>query len=326
MTMKWIKMFGMLGLIVACFCVAHAQASDTSSQSSSSQSGLSITLSPPADPITLAAPIEIGVTVKNTSHKTIGWRAEKGYTAYKAFDFIMLTKDGYDVQRTLFHQEIQGNLPDIIEEPPRVRVGSSIVSLLDPGKSFTLMIDLKRLYEITEPGEYTLEVSRYEEESKTTIHSNKLTLKISGQASSSQPRLSITLSPPAGPITLAAPIEIVITVKNTGDKSLSWMAEFWHTEYTAFHVLLTKDGHEPETTVFHRVLRGTRRPDDPPVRSRGSKIVSLIEPGKSFELTIDLQRLYQITEPGEYILEVSREEEAGSKTTVHSNKLTIKIE
>jgi len=89
--------------------------------------------------------------------------------------------------------------------------------------------------------------------------------------------------------------------------------------------LLTKDGHEPETTVFHRMLRGTRRPDDPPVRSRGSKIVSLIEPGKSFELTIDLQRLYQITEPGEYILEVSREEEAGSKTTVHSNKLTLEI-
>ena len=147
----------------------------------------------------------------------------------------------------------------------------------------------------------------------------------SSQSPSLQSGLSITLSPPADPITLAAPIEIVITVKNTGDKALWRTTEFGDTEYTAFHVLLTKEGHEPETTVFHRLHRGTLRPDDPPVISPESGIFSYFEPGKSFELTIDLQRLYKITEPGEYTLEVSREEEAGSKTTVHSNKLTLEI-
>src|SRR5215467_8686122 len=92
----------------------------------------------------------------------------------------------------------------------------------------------------------------------------------SSQSPSSQSGLSITLSPPADPITLAAPIKIVITVKNTSNQDLLWTAEFGHTEYKAFHVLLTKDGHEPETTLFHRMLRGTRRPDDPTVRSHGS--------------------------------------------------------
>jgi hypothetical protein len=41
-----------------------------------------------------------------------------------------------------------------------------------------MTIDLKRLYEITEPGEYTLDVSRIEDGNKTTVHANIVTLKI----------------------------------------------------------------------------------------------------------------------------------------------------
>ena len=43
---------------------------------------------------------------------------------------------------------------------------------------FTVTIDLKRLYEIKERGVYTLHVSRPDENSKTTVRSNPLTLKI----------------------------------------------------------------------------------------------------------------------------------------------------
>jgi hypothetical protein len=143
--------------------------------------------------------------------------------------------------------------------------------------------------------------------------------------SSRQSGLSITLSPPADPIILAASIKIMITVKNTSNKGIEWWTWASHdTAYLAFDVLLTKDGHEPETTVFHRVIRRKRRPDDPPAALAGSFNVSTLEPGKSFNLTIDLKRLYQITEPGEYTLEVSRHAE-GSKTTVHSNALTLQI-
>jgi len=78
----------------------------------------------------------------------------------------------------------------------------------------------------------------------------------SRQSSNSPPGLSITLSPPADPITLAAPIEIVITVKNTSNQDLWWTAESGHTAYKAFHVLLTKDGHEPETKSFTGCFEG----------------------------------------------------------------------
>lgn len=56
--------------------------------------------------------------------------------------------------------------------------GSSVVSALEPGKSFTLSVDLTKLYRITEPGQYTLEVSRTEEDNKGVVHSNKVTLTI----------------------------------------------------------------------------------------------------------------------------------------------------
>src|SRR5215467_9671267 len=96
--------------------------------------------------------------------------------------------------------------------------------------------------------------------------------------------------------------------------------------YSVFAVsLLTKDGHEPETTLFHRSLRGTLRPDDPQMSWMGNSVIISLEPGKSFTMMIDLTRLYQITEPGVYTLRLSRYHEA-SNATVHSNTLTIKIE
>jgi len=180
MTMKWIKMFGMLGLIAACFCVAHT-APLPSSQSSSSQSGLSITLSPPANPITLAAPIEIVITVKNTSNKEILWEVDHYWDvdrynpAYTDFQ-VLLTKDGHEPETTFLLRASRGTPRP--GDPHILLVGSAFFSPIEPGKSFTLKMDLQRLYQITEPGEYTLEVSRSEEESKTTIHSNKLTLQI----------------------------------------------------------------------------------------------------------------------------------------------------
>ncbi|MGD0619529.1 MAG: hypothetical protein ABSB67_17920 [Bryobacteraceae bacterium] len=41
-----------------------------------------------------------------------------------------------------------------------------------------MTINLARLYEITEPGAYTLVLSRFDDYSKTTVRSNTLTLNI----------------------------------------------------------------------------------------------------------------------------------------------------
>jgi hypothetical protein len=141
---------------------------------------------------------------------------------------------------------------------------------------------------------------------------------------SPQPAFSITLSPPAGPISAASPIEIKITVQNISGKDIAWEAEFGDTAYKAFHFSLTKGGHEVETTFFHRKVRGKPQPEDPDEVSSGNSFLATFAAGRSVVQTIDLKRLYQITEPGLYTLEVSRFD-GESATIVRSKTLTLKI-
>lgn len=142
---------------------------------------------------------------------------------------------------------------------------------------------------------------------------------------SPRPAFSIALSPPAGPISAALPIDIKITVQNISGKDISWWAEFGDTAYKAFRFSLEKGGKEVETTFFHRKITGKQRPGDPDEVSGGSAILASLGAGKSLVDTIDLKRLYQITEPGAYTLVVSRYDDE-SKTMVSSPALTLKIE
>ncbi|HLJ29313.1 MAG TPA: hypothetical protein VKY85_21580 [Candidatus Angelobacter sp.] len=142
-------------------------------------------------------------------------------------------------------------------------------------------------------------------------------------AVSPQPAFSIALSPPAGPISAASSIDVKITVQNISGKPISWVADFGDTAYKAFHFSLKKDGHEVETTFFHRKITGKHRSGDPAEVSGGSAIVSSLAPEESVVQTVDLKHLYQITEPGSYTLEVSRYDDESSTMVRSTLALTI---
>jgi hypothetical protein len=149
----------------------------------------------------------------------------------------------------------------------------------------------------------------------------------SSSATPATPTFSIKISAPPDPIKLAGPIEISILVTNISNHDIPW--ETYHfgvgPGYRAFRVLLTKDGREVGTTLSNRQISGRLRPDDPPPPSLGGKtMLVLFAAGQSFTSKIDLTHLYEITEPGEYILVLSRNDEA-TKSTVYSNTLTLKI-
>jgi hypothetical protein len=146
----------------------------------------------------------------------------------------------------------------------------------------------------------------------------------SGHSKTVDPGYSITVAPPADPIRLGSPINVTVTVKNISDKEIYWESEFSDTAYQAFTTLLTKDGSAVETTFFGRKVRGKQRPGDPPEAQHGSSILSSVAPGKSFTLTLDLKRLYEITDPGLYILDVSRMRD-DDVTIVRAKTLTLKI-
>jgi hypothetical protein len=142
---------------------------------------------------------------------------------------------------------------------------------------------------------------------------------------SSIPGFAIAVDGPTPPVRLDSPIKVNITVTNDNGKEIWWQ---WYrakdAEYKAFTFLLTKGGHEVETTFFHRKVSNRQRADDPQEVASGSLFPVTYPPGKMFTVTIDLKRLYEIKEPGVYTLYVSRLDE-NSKTTVRSNPLTLKI-
>ena len=121
-----------------------------------------------------------------------------------------------------------------------------------------------------------------------------------------------------------AVINIPLTVANISGKDIYWSYAKTNTPYKAFHVVLKKDGHDVETTVFHRKMTGKQRPDDPQEIEGGDSIALPLAAGKSFTWTIDLSKLYIITEPGQYDMYLSRFDDC-SKSEIRSNTLTINI-
>ena len=150
---------------------------------------------------------------------------------------------------------------------------------------------------------------------------------VSGKVATKNPKFSITVAPPLGPIRLGAPIVVTITVTNIGAEDLYWASEIASDgHYKDFSFLLMKDGKEVETTFYDRVITGRQRSDDPTEVASGSTILVPYPPGVIVTFKIDLTRLYEIKDSGEYTLDVGRFGDGNQdETVVRSNTLTLKI-
>lgn len=140
------------------------------------------------------------------------------------------------------------------------------------------------------------------------------------------PGFSIVIGSPTAAIRITKPIEVTITVTNDTSHAIYWSSFVGKdSQYAAFHYDLELNGHEVETTFFHRKMSGKNRPGDPHEVFGGSFVLLPHPPGRMFEMRINLRRLYSITKPGKYTLQVSRYD-ATTKTTVYSNTLLLTIE
>jgi hypothetical protein len=146
------------------------------------------------------------------------------------------------------------------------------------------------------------------------------------RATAQKPGFSIVINVPISPITLSGPIDVVITVTNNTNHDIYWVSDRGPDgQYTAFTYDLERNGHEVPTTFFHRKITGKQRPSDPNEVYASSSILLPHPPGTMFKVTINLKRLYHISEPGKYTLQVSRYDQA-TKTTVRANTLSLNVE
>jgi hypothetical protein len=97
---------------------------------------------------------------------------------------------------------------------------------------------------------------------------------------------------------------------------------------TGVSIRLTKDGKEVDTTAFQRMSTGRGLPSDfkdfPEVSASGHP--ERFHPGVFWKVNLDLRKLYNITEPGQYTVNTSRTEETkDGKVVVKSNTVTLDI-
>jgi hypothetical protein len=238
-------------------------------------------------------------------------------------------------------------------------MGSTQHYYVGPGQTTKERIDVTEQYDLSTPDEYAIQVHRLDERSGIDVKSNtvKVSVKVriaepahasladhlqepahsnlidhlplfstpSAGFGQPAPEFSITVDPPAAPMRLGSPIAVVVTVTNISGREIYLATDKSpNAAYKDFSYLLERDGREVETTFFHRVMTGRQRADDPPQIWGGSSIALPHPPGKIYVMTIDLKRLYEITEAGSYTLKVSRFDE-NTKTSVHSNRVTLKI-
>jgi len=176
--MNLIKSFAILIALSGVFCSAQTSPAAANSKPTPMPQGpgYTLTVDQPLSSISLKAPISVTMTVKNISGEEILWRAYRGKDSeYKGFRFL-LKKNGQEVETTFLHRKLTGRQRQ--DDPSDVMSGSSIVFPWEAEKKFLMTIDLKRLYEITEPGQYTLDISRPEEDNKTVVRANTVTLDI----------------------------------------------------------------------------------------------------------------------------------------------------
>jgi hypothetical protein len=158
-------------------CLGQTAPKTASPSPQSSSPAFVIAVDGPTPPVRLESTINVNVTVTNVSGKEMWWEWERQHkdAGYRAFSWL-LTKGGREVETTFFGRKISNRQRE--DDPQEVESGSLFPVTYSPGKMFTITIDLRRLYEIKEPGVYTLVVSRLDENNKTTVRSDPLTLKI----------------------------------------------------------------------------------------------------------------------------------------------------
>ena len=147
----------------------------------------------------------------------------------------------------------------------------------------------------------------------------------SSRPAPASPRFTIVIGPVENPCKAGGPLLVTFLVTNISDEKIAWRSErAGEIALKEYSYLLRRDGREAKTTVLNRRLTGRQRPDDPPEVEQSTSILLLHSQGVMFTIKVDLTRLYEINEPGEYTLDISRFDE-DSNTAVHSNTLRFKV-
>jgi hypothetical protein len=141
--------------------------------------------------------------------------------------------------------------------------------------------------------------------------------------------LAITLSTTTDQSKVGEPIPVVVTLTNVSKTLVrlrvlglpegSYRGLGWR------FTLMTADGHKVPKTAFHRAISGEYLPGDPAIDVDPDFINYVLKPGMSDRTTIDVRKLFNISQPGLYFFSVEMPVNKDSKVAIESQPLRLNV-
>lgn len=139
---------------------------------------------------------------------------------------------------------------------------------------------------------------------------------------SMKPSIAVKLSAPTDVFVSGQPLSLKASVANVSSAAVFVRQTPGLASELDYKILaLDQDGKEPPLTMWGRMYRGKRLPDDPIPRSVTNSQMLLLKPGESSEAVLQVNQIYEI-QPGTYTVWVQRGDEAVHRA-VDSNKVVL---
>jgi len=144
-------------------------------QSAPAESKISITIKIAQSTIKVGSNMEVEAEMKNVSTEGVGY-VPAGTMSFSTTSFVWDIRDSASKPVPLTEYGLKANCLDSPGGVPRICAGSTFGDILEPGKSFRQTLALSKEYDLSKPGKYTVQASRFD--GKTDVKSNTLTLAV----------------------------------------------------------------------------------------------------------------------------------------------------
>jgi len=145
------------------------------------QATFSLTISTPHDVVKAGSEVRVKITLTNTSNHDIGVGVERQVSSYgeKHYEVEVQNEKGVRAPLTRHGHIMRGEVPD----PPgdlaeQLELGSDLILDVKPGDVAYDVIIANKMYDLSQPGKYSIQVHRFDPESQTEVLSNTITVTV----------------------------------------------------------------------------------------------------------------------------------------------------
>jgi hypothetical protein len=184
----------------------------TANPSQAAKAPFSISISTPASVVTAGSDVIVNIALTNTSDREIILQNTMVSRNAAEFDYWIDVRDekGKAAPQTKYGIKLKGDGV----HPPAATASNSIDLPFKPGETVRPRIVVNKLFDLSQPGAYTIQVSRFDPESGAAAHSNIIKVTIT------QSSFSLNLSPLHNPVTVGEEVRVKVILTNASDHDI----------------------------------------------------------------------------------------------------------